>query len=67
MWQKFEVEIQMRTRIVGGIPKSPEMIKGWLQSRGLEDLEEATKEEMADQLTEGQWQGFKKDETGIYI
>lgn len=67
MWQKFEVEIQMRNRIVGGIPKSEEMIKGWLQSRGLEDLEESTKEEMADQLTEGQWQGFKKDDDGLYI
>jgi len=67
MWIKFEVETQIRNRIIGGIPKNPEMIKAWLQSRGLGDLEEKTKAELADQLTEGQWQGFKKDDNGLYI
>lgn len=67
MWHKYEVVIQIRDRIVGGIPKNPEMIKAWLAARGLEDLEEQTKKEMADQLTEGSWQGFKRDADGLYI
>jgi len=67
MWRKYEVELQMRERIVGGIPKDPEIIEGWLKARGLQDVAEATKEEMADQITEGAWQGFKSNQHGLYI
>ena len=67
MWIKYHVAIQIRDRIMGGIPKDPEIIKGWLQARGLEELAEQTVEEMGEQLVTGAWNGFKADEDGLYI
>jgi len=67
MWVKYRVKLQVRDRIMGGIPKQPEMIEAWLKSRDLLDLEEQTKQEMAGQLTDQSWEGFKGDGDGLYI
>ena len=70
MWKKYRVIIQIRERIVGGIPKSTKLIEGWLKSRRMADLVEQTAKEMGDQLDEtikGTWTGFKSDKTGLYL
>jgi len=70
MWRHYEVTLQFRDKIVGGIPKSKEMIEGWLQSRNMGDLVDQTIKEMGDQLDEiidTMWTGFKADERGLYI
>jgi hypothetical protein len=68
LWDIYDVEIQVRTRIVGGIPKSPDLIRAWLESRApakvpaavanggaphLEKLIAQVQAEMADQAPEG--------------
>lgn len=70
MWKHYEVTIQFRDKVVGGIPKSKEMIEGWLKSRHMEDMVDQTVAQMGDQLDNAidtMWTGFKKDENGLYI
>ena len=70
MWRHYTVTLQFRDKIVGGIPKSAEMIVGWLKARKRSELIDQTIEEMGDQLDETidtMWTGFKADEKGLYI
>ena len=70
MWRHYTVTLQFHDKIVGGIPKSKEMIEGWLKSRGMDDLVDQTVEQMGDQLDETidtMWTGFKSDDEGLYI
>ncbi|HIJ11753.1 TPA: hypothetical protein HA278_06860 [Candidatus Woesearchaeota archaeon] len=43
MFLKFNLELQFRNRIYGGLPKSKEVIKGWIEAKGL-DEETVTKD-----------------------
>lgn len=62
-------------RLVGGIPKNPELIKAWLIGRGVTlGVETLAKEEAAklppedeNTIIEGAWKGFFKDEMGLFI
>ena len=70
MWQHYTVTLQFRDRIVGGIPKSKEMIEGWLTARDKPELIDQTVQEMGNQLNETietMWTGFKSDDEGLYI
>lgn len=70
MWRHYEVTLQFRDKVVGGIPKSKEMIERWLQARKKPELIDQTVAEMGDQLDETidtMWTGFKADEKGLYI
>lgn len=75
MYRKYRVQLQIRDKILGGIPKNPELIQGWLKSKGLEEkaIEEiAAKTEPAvavaiEEETNKAWTGFKSDEDGVYI
>jgi hypothetical protein len=81
MWRYFDVELQIRNQINGGIPKSPESIEAWIKTNidgtnRLEQLIETTKHEMGiDQLTQTEieglkescWNSFKSDGEGVYI
>lgn len=59
-------------KLTGGIPKNPEMIKGWLAARGvrlgLEATATAEAEKLGDTATEeASWKGFYSDENGLFI
>ena len=78
-WQKFKNKLTIRddSRIVGGIPNDPELIKGWVSANMKDYKEEERKkivettiEELGDAVqekAEGMWTVFKRDENGIYI
>lgn len=74
LFRKFDVKIQIRDKILGGIPKNPKVIADWIAgSKGLtkEEKKEMAKkvaEEVdADTQAEKMWNTFKRDDKGIYI
>jgi len=76
IWKWFDCRIQIKDRLMGGIPHSPELIKGWLGSKFAEEkdrdkIAKATAselKEMADSKEDGTWNGFKFDEKeGLYV
>ena len=69
---RYDVVLHVPERLVGGIPKNPELIKSWLAGRGVtlgvEAVVEAEKEKLDGQLIqEGAWKGFYSDSTGLFI
>jgi len=82
LWKYFDVELEFRNRIVGGVPKSPDTMKSWLKTRtGLEGdnlaaivtrtATEMGRDTLTDdeetQLLEAAWQGFKQTPEGPYV
>lgn len=68
LYKKYQVEIEIRDKLLGGKPKTDKLIKGWLKSRGRENTVEREIEEI-DLLEEEKkaWSGFKKDNQGLYL
>ncbi len=81
LWEKWEVEFQMRDRLYGGIPKNPDVMSSWIKvGTGLSDsvLDEAVERIKAtdptavtvaniDQIAEKGWTGFKSDTNGLFV
>lgn len=77
LWKRFEIVLDIRNRVVGGIPTNPELIKGWVAANMpsvSEDekakLVEKTVAELpqaAEEKAEGMWTTFKQDAQGIYF
>lgn len=75
LWRYWKVELAFRNRIYGGVPKSPEMIRAWLEAKLGVSLEtdalvEKTVKEMkadVDQEEKKGWTGFKVNDDGLYI
>jgi hypothetical protein len=78
MYRLYDVEIKIRDRICGGIPKHPEIIRSWVEAKTKFDDEQAKKiiretsvimatEEIFEDKTLKAWTGFKKDEKGLFI
>jgi len=70
------VRIRFRGKILGGIPKSKELIEPWLRGRGVpssaakelaEEIASEVESETLEEQVEAAWTGFKKDEAGPYI
>jgi len=41
LWSRYRCQIQFRDKVMGGIPKDPKLIEGWLRGKaGIEDVEE---------------------------
>lgn len=77
LFKRYAVTLTIKNRLVGGIPTSPELIKGWI-SANMPAVDEAEREKLAlktaDELhgaaeakAEGMWTTFKKDAEGIYL
>ena len=76
-WKKWEVRLDLRRRVVGAIPKNPDIIDTWVMSRAKKKgkseeeakvIAEKIKEEVgADPEVEKNWVGFKSDRTGVYL
>ena len=76
LYDQYAVTITIRERMDGGVPKDPEMIRGWVASRTgheddtteaqikahLPDIEAAT-----EAVAQSSWCGFKKDTRGYYV
>ena len=76
MYKYYEVNMKVADRIVGGIPKNPEVISNWVKS-SMQKADKVKKEEVIketvtamgeDEFAGKMWTGFKSDpETGLYI
>lgn len=65
IWRIYNVELQFRDLLVGGVPKNPDVVKSWIDSRAVE-LDRAEKDkaildtlEDIEQSEEKAWCGFK--------
>jgi len=79
IYEKYGVELKFRDKLLGGVPKNPDVIKGWLNAKvakgelissesEIDDLAAATAEEMKATTQENKsWTGFKSDDNGLYI
>lgn len=73
IWEKYSVTIKFKDKVLGGIPKNPELIKDWLKGRGVpEEAAEEMKDEIAKEVKAGDeasksWTGFKEDKTGPHL
>lgn len=72
-FERYGVKIEFTDRVVGALPKNPEIIAAWVNSR-IEDQEKAksmtkkiAKEVDADAEAEKKWVSFKIDSKGIYL
>lgn len=72
-WREYECELEILDKIYGGIPKSSEMLEGFIKGKKLpEDMKEKLEEEMGldksiEEDVDAFWTGFKQDDTGLYI
>lgn len=73
LWKQYEVELQV-SKIGGGIPRHPEMVKRWQEARGgNEEQIAASVESLGTQALDDTedvkalWTGFCSDEKGLYI
>lgn len=77
LWNRVKVTVAVENRLVGGIPRKPEMIEGWLKSNmpkitdaERESLKATTLTELpkaVEDKAEGMWTTFKEDDDGIYL
>lgn len=74
LFSKYRIMIQFRDKILGGVPKTKEMLKAWLETRGMEDKFEELKDdidgEFPEDTTEKEkraWTGFLKNDNGLYM
>ncbi len=81
LWLYFDVELQIRDKICGGIPKSPETIEKWIEvtlsdKSRMEEIIEQTKKDMGvddindetllAELKKSCWNGFKSNDAGLF-
>lgn len=75
-YERYNVGIKIRDKIIGGIPKHPEVIKGWIDAKMSKTLTKEERKELAQKTAKEMdvgeevkksWNGFKSDEKGLYI
>lgn len=77
MWARYNIELEFRNRVIGGIPNDPELIKGWIQANMPAKTEEERKKieaatmselpKLTEEKAEGMWTTFKGDDKGLYL
>lgn len=71
MYLKFDVALQFRDRLYGGLPRQAKMVDQYIEAKfGEENLDLAEKIKAEVDLveeTERVWTGFRTDEKGLYI
>ena len=65
LYRKYQVVIKFRDKLLGGIPRSDNLIAGWLDSRGMSDAVDKTIKEvnLVDEENKA-WTGFKVNKAG---
>ena len=73
-WNRYRVEIEFEKRVVGALPKNPEVIDAWVQSRIKNDEKKAadmtvkiSEEVNATEEANKKWVCFKSNKRGVYI
>jgi hypothetical protein len=77
LWKRVVVELELKNRIVGGVPTDPDLIAGWVAAN-MPSVSEEEKAKLAEKTVlelgaaaeekaEGMWTTFKRDSTGVYI
>ncbi len=73
LYDIYEVTIRVRSKICGGMPKNPELIRGWVvATTGHDDAKTVIQtaeaiEALVSETTERSWNGFPSDEHGLFI
>ena len=83
MWKRYELEMRITRRLMGGVPKHPDVIQAWLEARmpseaAFAAMEDPTPlpelaEEVVSQVGAVEtalnkvWCGFTFDEKGLYV
>ena len=68
MYNKYAVEIKFRNRVYGGLPKSKELVKQYVQAKfGSEDTSKVAEDLDLEEELEKSVTGFKCDDRGIYM
>jgi hypothetical protein len=72
LYDMYEVTIQMKGKLCGGIPKNQEIISDWIKARtGFDDQKTADQiadmEAHVDEQAEKSWIGFYRNEDGICV
>ena len=68
LYNKYAVEIKFRNRVYGGLPKSKELVKQYVQAKfGSEDTSKVAEDLDLEEELEKSVTGFKCDDRGIYM
>lgn len=75
-YESYKVAIEFTRRVVGALPKNPDVIDAWAQARAKKnnrteeearEIAEKIKEEVQADIVEKSWVCFKSDDTGLYL
>lgn len=74
LYDIYQVSIRMRERICGGVPKNPDLLRGWIAAKTehndstTDEQEKAAREGLLEPTEEKSWNGFLSDPThGLYV
>jgi hypothetical protein len=76
MWRYFVVVLNIRNRVIGGVPKDPKLIEAWMKTNmpevadaEIEKLKTKTIEEIpavTDEAAQAMWTTFYEDSVGVH-
>jgi hypothetical protein len=73
LYDVYRVEIAMRQELCGGMPKNPDLLKGWIAATTEHDDATTTEQEaeartvLLQPTEEKSWNGFPGDEKGLFV
>lgn len=78
LYDRYRIEVQVRTRLCGGMPRNKELIRAWVESTrpkneepdpaATEALVQADAELVVNEVAEKSWTGFPEDaERGLFL
>jgi len=71
-YERYKVKLEFVKPVVGGLPKNPNVIDAWINSRLPPEEAPAMAEKIKDEVNASEeadkkWVGFKEDDKGIYL
>ena len=73
LYDKYRVTIRFRDRVCGGMPKNPNLLKGWIAATTEHTDEQTTQQEkeardvLLQPTEEKSWNTFPEDERGLFL
>jgi hypothetical protein len=73
LYDVYRVSLRMRDRICGGMPKNPDLLKGWIAATTEHDdaktteLEKEAREALLEPTVEKSWNTFPADKKGLFV
>ena len=62
IWNHYKVTVSLREKLMGGVPKDPKIIEGWLKTKMGSSNEEETKQQLYNTLLELGYDLAKREE-----